>query len=180
MHLALYMVIVDKLLLAPAAFGTVGGYYIFSLIRLHALKESFNAATNYYDNIMNAIFSNNDTLKMLFYGILIASSVFAIWYNFDFITGMLNTTYNSYWNIMTTIYNYNTTIPNRVFNAFTYFYGCTLDFFNLTDNVPRRKRVLPPQAPVLPDVPSTNTDASDLEFVDRVTKRREALAKLRN
>ena len=75
---------------------------------------------------MNAVFSNNDTLKMLFYGILIAFTVFTIWYNFDFITGMLNTTYNSCWNIMTATYNYAITIPNRVFNAFTYFYGCTL------------------------------------------------------
>ena len=41
---------------------------------------------------MSAVFNNNDTLKTLFYGILLASTIFAIWYNMDSIINLYHTT----------------------------------------------------------------------------------------
>ena len=155
--------------------GDVGGEPFFSLRRLYALKESFNAATSYYDNVMSAVFNNNDTLKTLFYGILLASTIFAIWYNMDSIINLYHTTYNICGNIINTTYNYVLSIPNRIFNAVSYFYACTLDYFNLLppDNTHR----LPRPAPRLPPAPSTNTEASvpeAVEFTADLVERRAA------
>ena len=152
--------------------GDVGGEPFFSLRRLYALKESFNAATSYYDNVMSAVFNNNDTLKTLFYGILLASTIFAIWYNMDSIINLYQTTYNICGNIINTTYNYVLSIPNRIFNAVSYFYACTLDYFNLLppDNTHR----LPRPAPRLPPAPSTNTEPSLVEFTADLVERRAA------
>ena len=127
---------------------------------------------------MSAVFNNNDTLKTLFYGILLASTIFAIWYNMDSIINLYQTTYNICGNIINTTYNYVLSIPNRMFNAVPeacYFYACTLDYFNLLppDNTHR----LPRPAPRLPPVPSTNTEASvpeAVEFTADLVERRAA------
>ena len=124
---------------------------------------------------MSAVFNNNDTLKTLFYGILLTSTIFAIWYNMYSIINLYQTTYNICGNIINTTYNYVLSIPNRIFNAVSYFYACTLDYFNLLP--PENTHRLPRPAPRLPPAPSTNTEASvpeAVEFTADLVERRAA------
>ena len=93
----------------------------------------------------------------------------------DSIINLYQTTYNICGNIINTTYNYVLSIPNRIFNAVSYFYACTLDYFNLLppDNTHR----LPRPAPRLPPAPSTNTEASvpeAVEFTADLVERRAA------
>nr|YP_011014452.1 hypothetical protein V2724_mgp27 [Pallidohirschioporus biformis]WQA11105.1 hypothetical protein [Pallidohirschioporus biformis] len=103
----------------------------FSLRRLYALKDSFNASTGYYDSWYNAIF-NIDTIKYAVYCIVLGVCAYFLYMNYENLGGFISGFGTGLYNYMThygiNIYEFVLSIPNKIYSYVTSGYSSVIEY----------------------------------------------------